>query len=151
LGQACARLPLALRIATANLNGQPGRSLASFVAELTAGNRLVALHLDDDEPCCVRGAFDLSYAALPPDAQWMFRRLGFAPGPDITPDLAATLAGTTVEQATRTMDRLVRAHLLAQPRPRRYTLHSLLRIYAADRAAIDERAATDGRPGKPAA
>ncbi|MGN9913549.1 AAA family ATPase [Phytohabitans sp. LJ34] len=45
LARACAYLPLALRIAAANLTEEPRRSIATYVAELTTGNRLATLHM----------------------------------------------------------------------------------------------------------
>ena len=147
LARVCARLPLALRIAAARLAGQPGRGIGCFVAELSTGDRLAALQVADDGPTALRAAFDLSYRTLPVEAQRLFRRLGLTPGPEVTPESAAALADTTVEQAGRTLDRLARAHLLAPHRPGRYLLHELLRLYAADRArdtdpAADRAAAT---------
>jgi len=134
LAEACALLPLALRIAAASLDRQDGRRIASFVRELTTGNRLDLLHVADDEHTAVRAALDLSYHSVPADAQRLFRRLGSLSGTDVTPEDAAALAGTTVAEAGRLLDRLARVHLLAQLEPGRYTLHTLLRIYAAELA-----------------
>ncbi|WP_188190375.1 hypothetical protein [Nonomuraea sp. SYSU D8015] len=48
--------------------------------------RLAALSIDGDEQTAVRATLDLSYAALPPRARALFRRLGLVPGPDFTLD-----------------------------------------------------------------
>jgi DNA-binding SARP family transcriptional activator len=133
LARICAYLPLALRIAAANLTDQPGHSIASFVAELAEGNRLAALQVDSDQQTAVRAAFDLSYTALDQDAQQLFRLLGLIPGPDVTADAAAALAGTTPRQARSRLGTLASAHLLDQHRPGRFAFHDLLRLYAAER------------------
>jgi transcriptional regulator with XRE-family HTH domain len=131
LTEACAGLPLAVRIAAVNLLGQPGRSIASFVAELTTGDQLACLCIDDDDETAVRTALDLSYARLPVDAQRFFRRLAGATGPKITPEAAAALTGTSVKYAGRMLDRLARTHLVLRRTPCRYLLPDLLRAYAA--------------------
>jgi DNA-binding SARP family transcriptional activator len=64
----CGNLPLALRLAAANLATHPRSSIADYVARLT-GDRLDAPEVDGDPTAGVRAAFDLSYAALTPDAQ----------------------------------------------------------------------------------
>jgi DNA-binding SARP family transcriptional activator/Tfp pilus assembly protein PilF len=146
LARLCGFLPLALRIAAANLAGRPGASVAQYVTELGDGNRLAALQVDGDESLAVRAAFDLSYAALKPAECSMFRLLGLVPGPDVDTPAAACLAGTSPHQARRTMHRLVGAHLVNEPTADRFTLHDLLRQYA--RSLAD---AEDGPSGTAAA
>ncbi|TDD81778.1 hypothetical protein E1293_17945 [Actinomadura darangshiensis] len=60
LADSCARLPLAIRIATVGLAAEPTGSVAAAVDELTCGGRLDALALDEDAGLAVRPAFDLS-------------------------------------------------------------------------------------------
>ena len=79
LARTCANLPLALRIAGAGLVDQPHRAIAGYVAELAAGNPVVALSVEGDDDTSVRNAFDLSYRAQPESAQRMFRCLGRRP------------------------------------------------------------------------
>jgi DNA-binding SARP family transcriptional activator len=138
LAKLCAYLPLALRIAAANLAGHPGADVAAYTDELAHGNRLARLAVDDDQQVAVQAAFDLSYQAMPADAQRLFRLLGLVRSPDITPGAAAALANLTETQAARLLDRLARAHLLAEPAPGRYTCHDLLRLYARGRAGAEE-------------
>jgi DNA-binding SARP family transcriptional activator/Tfp pilus assembly protein PilF len=140
LARACAHLPLALRIAAANLADHPDRPIAAYVADLRAGDRLDGLTVPGDEHGAVRATFDLSYRRLPADARSLFRRLGLLPGPDATAPAAAALAGaaTTAEQAQRLLRRLADAHLLDQPDPGRFAFHDLLRDYAAERARHDD-------------
>jgi DNA-binding SARP family transcriptional activator len=74
----CARLPLALRIAAANLTLAPDRPVAELVAELAEGSHIAGLTVDGADTTAVRAAFDLSYEGMPPAARRMFR-LGWVP------------------------------------------------------------------------
>ncbi len=133
----CAQLPLALRIAAANLADQPRRALGGYVADLRAGDRLEALAVPGDENAAVRAAFDLSYGSLPPDTQHMFRCLGLIPHADVTAESSAALAGTPVRDAARQLQTLAAAHLVDEHVPGRFAFHDLLRAYAAERARAD--------------
>ncbi|MCI0688482.1 MAG: winged helix-turn-helix domain-containing protein [Sporichthyaceae bacterium] len=86
----CGNLPLAVRIAAAQLAEQPDRTVADQVDQLRT-DRLGGLDIDGDETGSMRAVFDRSYAALPADRQRMFRLLGLASGPDITVPAAAAL------------------------------------------------------------
>ncbi|MGN9907553.1 AfsR/SARP family transcriptional regulator [Phytohabitans sp. LJ34] len=141
LARICSHLPLALRVAAANLTSHPWTSIAAYVAALRAGDRLTALDVDGDEQSGVRRAFDLSYRTLPPDAQRVFRLLGLVPGPHVTVEAVAAMAATSAAHARRQLDRLVTVHLVNQPVLGRYTGHDLLRHYAADRARADDTGA----------
>jgi DNA-binding SARP family transcriptional activator/tetratricopeptide (TPR) repeat protein len=140
LGQLCAHLPLALRIAVANLTLDRYQSVADYVAELRQGNQLAALSIDGDEQSAVRGTLDLSYAALPPHAQACFRLLGLVPGGDFTVEATAALRGSTVEEARRQLNRLATAHLIHRYAPGRFRFHDLLRLYAMERLHAEESA-----------
>jgi DNA-binding SARP family transcriptional activator len=149
LARACAHLPLALRIAAANLADRPQRSIAGYVAELGQGDRLGALAVAGDEQAAVRVAFDLSYTALAPETRRLFRLLGLVPGPEVTPAAAAALIGALPQQAAQLLDRLASAHLIDQDAAGRFAFHDLLRLYAAERAhhedTREERTAAIGR------
>ncbi|MFE0593857.1 BTAD domain-containing putative transcriptional regulator [Micromonospora echinospora] len=138
LAEVCARLPLALRIAAADLIDHPGRPISAHTAQLSAGNQLAGLRVEGDDQAAVRAAFDLSYAALPASARRLFRLLGPAPGADVTVPAAAALAALDEVTAARELDRLAAAHLVQQPRPGRYTFHDLLRIYAVERSTAED-------------
>jgi tetratricopeptide (TPR) repeat protein len=134
LATTCACLPLALRIAAANLIGGPERTIAGYVRDLREGNRLAALAVDGDEEAAVRGAFDLSYAALKPPARELFQLLGLMPGQDIDTDAASALAGTPAADALKA---LAGAHLVQRSEPGRFTFHDLLRFYAGELAQAE--------------
>ncbi len=138
LARLCAHLPLALRIAAANLAGRPRDTVAAYAGELEAGNRLAKLQVDGDGPAAVRAAFGVSYIALAPPARRLFRLLGLAPGPDVTAAAAAVLADSTHEEARRLLDHLVAAHLIDQHAAGRFAFHDLLRLYAAERSTAEE-------------
>ena len=134
----CGNLPLALRIAAANLSARPRTTVAAYAAELAAGDRLRALEAGEDADAAVRVAFDRSYAALPAAARRLFRLLGLVPGTGIGPRAAAALAGTDDAAAAVLLDRLASAHLAGEHAPNRYVLHALLPRYAADRASAED-------------
>ncbi len=144
----CGYLPLALRIAAAQLARHPDRPIADLVARLRDGDRLAALEIEGDEQSAVRAAFDLSYVALKPEARRLFRLAGLAPGADLSGPAAAALVGRPAE-AARGLAQLTDAHLLAEPVPDRYVLHDLMRLYARTLADTEdgaaERAAATGR------
>lgn len=136
LVQACARLPLALRVAVAQLLDQPHRELSDYVDELDECP-LTGL-AGDDELSPITAAFDLSYLRLGEPEQRLFRLLGLVPGPDVTPAAAAALGGTSVADASRRLARLCRAQLLEEYASGRYRFHDLLRDYARQRAVDEE-------------
>jgi tetratricopeptide (TPR) repeat protein len=126
----CAHLPLALRIAGANVaHGH----IEDYLDELR-GDRLDVLEIDGDT--AVRATFELSYRALSGAARRVFRLLGLPPGADIGLDAATALAGSDPEPQ---LDELVRAGLVDQVGVR-YQLHDLIRLFAADAADDDDRA-----------
>ncbi|WP_245886197.1 AfsR/SARP family transcriptional regulator [Umezawaea tangerina] len=132
LAQLCAYLPLALRIAAANLAEHPGSGVDDYVVRLREGNLLAALSVRGDEHAAVRTAFDLSYAALPAAAQRLFRLLSLVPGTDFSTEAVAALAGTDTGRVGPLLDRLAAAHLVERHGPDRHRFHDLLRRYAAE-------------------
>jgi tetratricopeptide (TPR) repeat protein len=127
----CVRLPLALTIAAARAT-QSGFPLAVLAGELAeAGGRLDVLDAGDAAGQ-VRAVFSWSYTALSPAAGRMFRLLGLHAGPDISAAAAASLAGIPRADARRLLAELVRASLLTEHTPGRFTFHDLLRAYATD-------------------
>ena len=137
LTRRCAYLPLALRIAAAHLLLHPRRTVAGYLDRLAAAGCLDELTADDDAG--VRIAFDLSYQALEEPARELFRRLGLAPGADVTIGEAAALGDLDEHVAGRLLDRLARAHLIEESRPGRYAFHDLLRQYAFEHNAPADR------------
>ncbi|MEV8436985.1 BTAD domain-containing putative transcriptional regulator [Actinosynnema sp. NPDC051121] len=140
LVEVCAGLPLALRVAAATLAGE-SRGVADYVSALRAGDPLAGLVVPGDPASAVGSTFCLSYRALTPGAQRVFRLLGVAPCRDFTVGTAAALAGVDLDRARSALGELSRAHLLEQPRTGRFALHDLLRLHAEATAKAEEPAA----------
>jgi len=139
LARLCAHLPLALRIAAANIAGR--KTVAEYLAVLTDGDRLAGLAMGGDRRSAVQTAFEMSYAALPPETARLFRLLGLLPGADAGMRAIAALAGTGVDDAARMVDRLVAAHLVRRRPGGRFHTHDLLRLFAAQSTArVDDEA-----------
>jgi DNA-binding SARP family transcriptional activator/Tfp pilus assembly protein PilF len=136
LVERCARLPLALAVVAARAAAQPGVPLADLATEL-AEDRLEAL-ADPDPAGDVRQVLSWSYRTLTAGAAGLFRLVGWAPGPDIDADAAASVAGVARSQARRLLTELSRAHLVSQPAADRYAMHDLLREYAHELALAED-------------
>ncbi|MEU3961682.1 BTAD domain-containing putative transcriptional regulator [Streptomyces buecherae] len=145
----CGHLPLAVRIAAANLLGSRGRGVADLAADLREGDRLAELSTGEEWETAVRAPFDLSYQALPEADQRLFRLLGLMPGAEFSTRAAAVLAGLPEREVGRRLDRLCARSLLESFRPGRFHLHELLRLHGREKAlgAADpkEREAATGR------
>jgi hypothetical protein len=97
LARMCGGLPLALQITAALLVGDPALSAAELAEEMADEvRRLQALRYDDGSGVgapSVAAAFELSYRQLDQDSATLFRLLSAAPGPDVSTEAAAELAG----------------------------------------------------------
>jgi tetratricopeptide (TPR) repeat protein/transcriptional regulator with XRE-family HTH domain len=131
----CGNLPLALRIAGNRLATRPQWSLAYLAALLrNERTRLSSLSAGDLQ---VRPAFEMSYRRLSPPARMVFRRLASLPGADFDVRLAGVAAESDVHVQ---LDELVDANLLQDtPAPGRFQLHDLIRIFAGEVLAVEEK------------
>jgi DNA-binding SARP family transcriptional activator/tetratricopeptide (TPR) repeat protein len=137
----CARLPLALAIATALIATSPGQSIAMVAAELAdTGHGVDALDAGETT-ARLRAVLDWSYALLSRPAANMFNLMAEHPGPDITAAAAASLAGTPAAAARATLAELATANLVSEHNGR-FAFHDLLRLYAASQLATSSN---DGR------
>ncbi|HEU5352926.1 MAG TPA: NB-ARC domain-containing protein [Actinocrinis sp.] len=131
VAEACGHLPLAVSLAAARLRSRPTWSVTDLLTELrgaglpamAAGGRSVA------------DAFDASLARLDAEQHRMFLFLGLCPGKDIGAEAAAIMARTSPTNAKALMESLVDEHLALSPAAGRFTLHRVLRGYAAGKAA----------------
>jgi hypothetical protein len=131
VAEQCARLPLALRIAAELAVALPTASLTELAAELADHRRrLDMLDVGGDPHGSVEAVFSWSVRHLSPDAARTFRLLGLHPGAEFDAYAAVALADSTPRHAQRTLDLLVRAHLVHPAGPGRYGMHDLLRAYA---------------------
>jgi DNA-binding SARP family transcriptional activator len=131
----CARLPLALAIASARAAARPGLPLSELAAALRDARPGLDALAADDPASDVRAVFSWSYRALNADAAQLFRLLSEHPGPDITAPVAASLTGLPLPQARRLLADLASAHLLAEQAPGRYAFHDLMRAYAREQSS----------------
>lgn len=141
LAELCGRLPLALAIVAER--AQRAGSLAQVAAELASErSRLDALDAGEDQPnTSLRAALSWSYRALSPEPAALFRKLGRHPARVIEIRAAAALADLPVSRVRALLDQLVCAHLVERPRPDRYELHNLIRLYATELADEEDSAA----------
>lgn len=138
IARLCGYLPLALRLAAANLAGGGHGAIERYLAELRAGDRLSRLSVAGDPQAAVRATFDLSYTALPDAARRLFRLLGLIPGQTFGLPVAAALLDVDDAEARDLLDHLLIRHLVGQRDAGRYQFHDLMRLYAAERARRDE-------------
>lgn len=141
----CGRLPLAVRIAGARLAQRGHWSLEQLAARLAdERRRLDELAVGDLE---VRASVGLSYRALADEDRRAVRLLGTLEGPDFAPWLAGALLDLPVARAQDLLERLADRQLLdiagrdalGQVR---YRFHDLLWVYARERLAAEEPAAS---------
>ncbi|MFD7999625.1 AfsR/SARP family transcriptional regulator [Streptomyces mirabilis] len=143
----CGRLPLALAIVSARAALNPGYPLAAIADELRASHGSLDAFMGEPPLADARCVFSWSYQALTPRAAELFRLLALHPGPHCSFAAAASLAATSTREIRLCLAELVRAHLLFENEPGRFTSHSLLRAYAAEligefESAHDVEAAT---------
>jgi DNA-binding SARP family transcriptional activator/uncharacterized protein YegL len=141
---ACGNLPLAIRIAGAQLASHPSWSVRALAERLAdQRNRLDELQIGN---LTVRAAFELSYANLLRvrkkrgiDAVRMFHLLGLWTGPSISLRAASALVGEPQSVAMTALETLVDEHMLESLAPDRYRFHDLIRAYAAERSQAGEK------------
>jgi hypothetical protein len=139
LAEACGALPLALQITAALLAVDPVLTAAELAATLADEvRRLETLRYDDGSggsAPSVAAAFELSYRQIDKDAARLFRLLPADPGPDVSTEAAAALAGWPANRARATLGRLARAHLV-EAIGGRWRMHDLVRLYAHQRSGV---------------
>jgi tetratricopeptide (TPR) repeat protein len=136
----CARLPLAVAIAAARAAAYPELPLAGLTAELRdAARRLDGLDAGD-AATSIRTVLSWSYQQLAELPARMLRLVSVHPGPSITAAAAASMAAIPLGHAQRALRALATANLATEYLPGRYSLHDLLRAFAAERAWADGHA-----------
>ncbi|MFE7093035.1 AfsR/SARP family transcriptional regulator [Streptomyces erythrochromogenes] len=141
LVEACARLPLAVRIVAARLAARPGWTVAHLVARLAdERRRLSELRADD---LAVAAVFELGHRQLTAPQAGVFRRLAPVSRPGIGLAAAAAALDLAEPEAEELLEALVDAALLESPEPGRYRHHELGRDFALNLPA------PAGEPGPP--
>lgn len=134
LASLCGRLPLALRIAAAQLVDRRHIDMSDLCGELSDERaRLDALDADD-EGTAVRAVFSWSYHSLKPEAAHLFRLLGLHVSTEFSMPAAAASAGLPAHRVRQLLGVLAAGHLVEDVGRDRYRLHDLLKVYAADQA-----------------
>jgi DNA-binding SARP family transcriptional activator/tetratricopeptide (TPR) repeat protein len=124
----CYGLPLALALVAARAAVRPTFPLGAIEKQLAAaGNPL-------DRFAESRAVLSWSYVALTAPAARLFRLLGLHPTADASAIAAACLFNTTPQETRPYLDELAAAHLVTEHEPDRFTVHDLLRAYAAELA-----------------
>ena len=130
----CARLPLALAIASA----RPGAAPGGIMAEQRATDvGLDAFELGDDA-ASVRAALSWSYRLLSEPSARLFRLIGCQPGTAVSTDDAARMTRLSHGEARQCLRELLFANMLTEPAPGQYTCHRLLRAYACECAGPED-------------
>jgi len=132
IAERCGRLPLALAIVAARAATRPSFTLASIAAELRAPADGLDAFSSPGGDADLRAIFSWSYGALDPAAARLFRLLALHPGPAVGLAAMAGLAGVGVRPARALAAELAYANLVTEQEPRRYVVHDLLRLYAAE-------------------
>ncbi|WP_433616306.1 BTAD domain-containing putative transcriptional regulator [Dactylosporangium sp. CA-139114] len=142
----CGGLPLALSVVAARAAVTSTPSLAAVAGELRRARRTLDGFAGVDAATDPRTVFSWSYRVLDDETARLFRLLSVHPGPEVTVNAAASLAGVEPGEAGRALRRLCAASLLTEAGPGRYGAHDLIRDYAVELAE-----ATDAPAGRDAA
>lgn len=130
---ACAGLPLAVRVCAARLATRRRWKISTMAGRLRdERSRLDELQLADLE---VRAGFQVSYESLKADRQLAdparaFRLLALWPGQKISLPAAAAMTGERETDIATALETLVDTNLLESPEPDWYQFHDLLRLFA---------------------
>jgi hypothetical protein len=127
-----ARLPLALAIAAAQASAHPDRPLAAVTGQPHDAFDGLDAFSSDDMATDIRALFSCSYRAVGADAARLFRLMSLSPEGDLSVADVTRLAGTSVARVRRLTAELTNAHMVSEDPPGRFTLHGLMRVYAAD-------------------
>lgn len=134
LVEVCGHLALAVSIVAAQVSATPRLPLRMAVRELRGTGPLLDALSADTRRSDVRAVFSWSYRALPPETAVFFRHLALSPGPSVSAEAAASLAGVGMREARRHLRQLTAANLLSRDAEGRHVLHDLVRAYGVELA-----------------
>ncbi|GAA3146111.1 BTAD domain-containing putative transcriptional regulator [Planomonospora alba] len=142
----CGGLPLAVGIAGARLANRPRWAVADLVERLEDERR--RLHELETGDLAVRSSLAVSYDLLAGSAHPLdrtaartLRMLGVLQVADVTAHVVGALLDEPADTAERALERLVDAHLVECDEPGRYRMHDLVRLFAREQAALQDREA----------
>ncbi|MEU5154143.1 tetratricopeptide repeat protein [Glycomyces sp. NPDC021274] len=136
IAERCARLPLAMGLATARLRSRPLWRVKDLLERLADEDRLLD-ELGTDHRS-VAAALRASYRELDAPHRRLLRRLSLSPGDDVDAYAAAALCDTDADRAAAMLESLVNVHLAETRSSGRYRLHDLVRLFASQLAASEE-------------
>ncbi|MFI6480840.1 BTAD domain-containing putative transcriptional regulator [Nonomuraea sp. NPDC050663] len=135
LAEQCGGLPLALRIAGARLAVRPSWRVQTLVDLLSDTTTMLDVLSYGEH--AVRAGLQVSYEALSPDAQALFRAIGLMDFPQVTGWLAELLLDRPADAARAALTELADASLL-RDQGDRYGMHDLVRAHAAELARDED-------------
>ncbi|WP_181785139.1 AfsR/SARP family transcriptional regulator [Streptomyces phytophilus] len=135
LARLCGDLPLALTLIARRLLSRPAWRVSDLMDSFNRARRRLPEIRDHND--AMASALEVSYRALTPTQQKVFRRLGLHIGSEFSPEAAAALTGLPWEEAEHVLEELLACCLIFEPAPHRYRLHDLLREYASTLAEED--------------
>lgn len=138
LAKLCGYLPLALRIAAANVATNAPHPPTEYLRQLRAQDRLTALEVEGDAQACIRAAFEPSYHGLSTPARRALRLLASTPTDDFTRYDLAALIGADPPLAESVLRQLNTANLIRPSAPGRFELHDLIRLYASEQSQLSD-------------
>ncbi|MET8539870.1 tetratricopeptide repeat protein [Kitasatospora sp. NPDC004799] len=140
IAELCSHLPLALRLAAAQLVLDPYLRPEELAEDLADG--AARLDLLDDGETGIRVVLDRSHRRLTEPQAELFRLLALNPGPDISTEAAAALADAKVREVRPRLAQLAGSALVEQSAGGgRWYLHDLVRDYALEQVGRDRSAA----------
>ncbi|MCY9785352.1 NB-ARC domain-containing protein [Nocardiopsis sp. EMB25] len=136
-GDRCGHLPLALRLAAANIS-TGAWEVAEALNALQGADRFSFLSGDDGSGS-VAATFSGTYRSLHAEGARLLRLLGTVPLRSVTRRTAAAVAGLSPDRAAQLLRELSAHHLVERDPGDRYHLHGLVRAHAAELASDRER------------
>ncbi|MFJ4759150.1 BTAD domain-containing putative transcriptional regulator [Streptomyces sp. NPDC088763] len=134
--QLAGQLPLALANIAARAAYRPQLRLHTLADEYEAPEHrtLDAFTSEEDQTLDVRASLTRSYRLLDTETAALFRDLSACPFPLFAASQVADLAGRPEKRVRTVLSRLIRAHLVSEVGPGRYSWNRLVAAYAAEQA-----------------
>jgi len=138
IGDLCARLPVALRIAAAKLATRPHWTLERLAERLADPAKILGELRHDGQsvvPTLMRG-----YEVLSEGPRSLIRKIGFYGSTEVTARATAALADVPMDVAENMLEELAETHFMVTPQDgERFRCHELLLGFGADRALVEDR------------
>ncbi len=131
----CAGLPLAVAIVAARATVHYYLPISAIASELRDARTRLDAFSANDPATDIRAVFSWSYELLSPPAARLFRLLSLHAGPDLSIAAMASLVGLPEARTRRLVTELTRARLLNEGLSHRFSMHDLIRVYAAELTA----------------